>query len=137
MASNVESAIADALFTHLAGMMDAWPVAWENSAFDPPEPQSYYRVQLIPGPTESAHNDATQYRWFGVFRVLVVVPEKTGTITALNEAGRISDRFADLTEIASIAGTIQITRRPEVTGGLTDDHTYSVPVDIRYQLFSD
>ncbi|MCG8447863.1 MAG: DUF4128 domain-containing protein [Hyphomicrobiales bacterium] len=136
MALNVESAIAEALFAHLSGMTDGWPVAWENSAFDPPEPQYYYRVQLIPGPTESAHTDATQYRWFGVFRVFVVVPQKTGSIGALDQAGRIVERFADLSEITSTVGFIQITRRPEVMGGLTDDQTYRVPVDIRYELFS-
>ena len=138
MTVDIERKIIDALNTHLSTITDGWPIAWENVKFKAPSNGRYLRVQHIPAPVVSAHIDATQYQFSGVYQITVVTKVGEGADIATEQVNKVIEHFADLTQItADDAGTIIINRRPVLIGGLQGEKTYEMPIQINYHIFTD
>lgn len=136
MTASVESEIIAALCDHLGEMPNAWPIAFENTEYDPPDGQNYLRTQHIPAPPRSHTLERGPTQFTGIFQVTVVAKKGVGTIIPGIEVSKIVQHFDRMTTIGCASGLILITERPASAGGLDGGATYDTPITIQYELIA-
>jgi len=110
-----------------------YPVAWENTKFQPDPDVVYLVPYFMPNVTDSIDLQQKTRIYQGIFQVMVVWPAGMGTIGAKAVAEAIAEAFPNGWE--TLAGSVRVyTDRPaQVSAGLSDDVSYNVPVSIYYR----
>lgn len=110
--------------------------AWPNVAFDPPDGETYLRVDHLPNTIERLFvkgSDPSLYR--GILQLTVVAPLNGGASAATGLAGEVAGYFpADLALMTWDSMKIRIERAPDVAPAFRNGHAWMVPVSVRYEV---
>jgi hypothetical protein len=139
------AAIRQALESHLAALVPAWPTAWENVTFSEPTNRTpWQRASVMFADTRPMGMAAgSGQEWRGVFHVTLFAPAGTGPQAAEARAAALRGDLAAGIEghfrrglVLSAAGAhvtiLQPTERTPITN---DPKWFGLPVLIPFQSF--
>lgn len=110
--------------------------AWPNVNFTPANNATYLRVDHLPNQTERlflAGSDPHLRR--GILQLTVVSPLNAGAQPATALAGAVAAEFPADRVLYSDDAKVRIERAPDVAPAFRDDHSWRVPVSVRYECF--
>lgn len=118
----------------LKNLDPVFPTAYENVSFVPVKDVPYQRVQLVPFDPENPTMGDNYHREVGEFQVFLCYPLNEGVADAYNKAEIIKNFFHRGCSIAQDNIEVIIRATPSVSGGITVNDRYILPVIIEYYV---
>ncbi len=136
MTLSVYDDIRSALETHLNSTPSLPTVAWENVKFEPITGVQCLRVRLINTAREPAVRGLNpQYRYQGVFQILVCSPEGVGPSANQTLVNTLVDRFQTGDDMTS-NGVAVTVKNTEAMGAYNNSPWYVTPVNIHWFAYA-
>ena len=104
----------------------------ENTSYTPVADTPYQVAYLFPLNPENPTFGDKYYREEGIFRVMLMYPNKKGTGSIQIKAEAIKDYFYRSLTLTEGSVQVIIEKTPSVSSGKVIDDRYSVNVDIKY-----
>lgn len=124
--------IRAALETHLADTIGVPDIAWENVEFSPTTGTPYIKSKVINTARRPAVRGLNpQYRYQGVFQLLLCYPEGVGPSASQTMANTLIDRFPTGSDLTS-NGTAVTIEYSEQMGSYSDSPWFKTPVNIHW-----
>jgi hypothetical protein len=106
--------------------------AYENVSFTPTKDVPYQRVQLVPFEPENPTFGDNFHREVGEFQVFLCFPINNGTSAAYTKAEQIKNFYYRGLTLVEDGLEVIIRTTPAVSGGITANDRFIVPVIIEY-----
>ena len=124
--------IRAALENHLATMIGALPISYENAQFSPTAGAAFQVVNLLPATSENPSIGASLHRELGIFQVTLYYPINNGSSDAATMAEAIRTRFARGMTLSKDGVVVQIDSTPSIARGIIDGDRWVLAVSIPY-----
>jgi hypothetical protein len=108
-------------------------ISYENTDFNPVINESFIKCFLIPADTDNPSLGDDHKRYYGIFKVLIYVPESGGTNLGNTIANSLFAKFERGSSFTLSGITVRILRSPSINPALYDDGWYVLPISIQYQ----
>ena len=128
--TDIEKALKDRIKLNA----DLTPVTWPNRSGKTAIPR--YEVQVFRNPTARGTIKAGGGRYSGFAMITYVSESGVGTDTANDEADKVADWFPEDFKMPITGGTVRITETSSIKTGYSDDVSWRVPVDIKFEVLS-
>jgi hypothetical protein len=128
-------AIRAALEGALNAITPSIATAWENAAFTPPASTIPYQQVWLLLARPSSPEAGSCYFELGYLQVNLKYPRLTGSAAAAARADLIRSTFKQGNSFTSSGQVVNITDTPEVSQGVDDGLTFTIPVKIRFKAF--
>ena len=125
--------VRKALEKHLATLLPALSIAYENVTFQPVAGVAYMRVNLLPNTPDNNTQGAAVYWERGLFQVTLAYPAGTGPAAADTQAQALRTHYKRGTSMLETGVTVIVTETPRVSPGFIDGDRFSVPISIPFQ----
>tara|TARA_R110002020_G_scaffold62613_3_gene167357 strand:+ start:2097 stop:2486 length:390 start_codon:yes stop_codon:yes gene_type:complete len=119
-----------AISAHLNGISQGYPVAWENSTFDPDEAEVYLTEAVVPVSTLATFGSDILD---GFVTVLAMAGKGSGKGPAWQAANDVELRFPKGLRLTRDGLEVTILRT-ELGAGFASGERYAVPCSIYYRL---
>lgn len=129
-------AINTALFTKLAALAPAIPIAWPNVNYAPQIGTPYMRAAIIPYPTANptmGMGALDVKRYFGLLQVLLYYPINSGEGDLRRKADAVIAWFYRGLTLTSGGVSVNIDATPYASPAFVSDAWFVVPVSIPYR----
>lgn len=132
----------DGLLNTLAARY-GFPVAWENSAFEPGE-QPYLKPSFLPATTMSPSVQLKGKVFRGVYQISLIIAIGSGTQAARRSASQIAEGMelaltpngeTGVTGLVIGDGTYEVytTSPATISAGFNDGYGYNIPITLNYR----
>tara|TARA_R100001377_G_scaffold43808_2_gene24874 strand:+ start:14306 stop:14731 length:426 start_codon:yes stop_codon:yes gene_type:complete len=140
--ASIHKLIRAALESRLATLATAnsFPVSYENVSFSPTTGTSYVQCKFIPTQRiRAARGPNAQFRYQGLFSLVVHAPENAGPSAGETLSELIIDNFESNTDVAFTSGgtTINVSLDyAERNQGFLDTPWYYIPITIGWYIYN-
>jgi hypothetical protein len=129
-------AIVKANETHLKALTPAFPTAWENVNFKPPEGPFQVPTHLFAEPDDRTIGGPFLQR--GILTVTLAYPTNQGRGAAQSKAEDVALHFYKGLSLPIDENTsLVVERTPEITGGAVEGDRFIIRVRIRFFAYID
>lgn len=118
----------------LKNLDPVFQTAYENVSFIPVIDVPYQRVQLVPFDPENPTMGDNYHRETGEFQIFLCYPLNKGVADAYEKAEVIKNFFHRGSSLAQDDIEVIIRSTPSVSGGITVNDRYVLPVIIEYYV---
>ncbi len=119
-------------FEKALAAIGSFPTAYENSKFEPTNGTPFQRLKLVPREPENPTLGDGFHREVGQFQVFLCYPTNAGAGAAMARAAVIKNAFPRGTTLIEGTTRVIVRRTPQISGGMTIQDRYVVPVLIEY-----
>lgn len=109
-----------------------FPTAYENVSFNPVKDVPYQRVQLVPFEPENPTFGDNYHREVGQFQIFLCFPLNKGTASAYEKAEQIKNFYRRGFTLVEDGIEVIIRTTPAISGGITANDRFIVPVSVEY-----
>ena len=125
-----QTKIITAIYTKISSTPNLPQKVYENVPTD--ASGEYLEIFLMPLPNQAQTFNGGELK-SGLVQINVVVPTKTGTITATEVVDLLLETFKNGTKITE---HLKVSKPSYASNGITDELRYIIPVTIQYQNMS-
>lgn len=118
----------------LKSLDPSFPTAYENVSFNPTKDVPYQRVQLVPLEPENPTMGDNYHREVGEFQIFLCYPLNKGLQDIYSKAESIKSFFNRGKTIPENDIEVIVRTTPSISGGITVNDRYILPVRIEYYV---
>ena len=127
--------IREALDSKLNGLSGLPDVFFQNAPGEPETPTPYITTRMFFTSRRPATRGANpQHRYEGIYRIIICIPERSGTGLALRYAETLTSAFDGSTNVVGATKTVSVDFT-ELANSFGQEPYWCLPVDVNWYIY--